>query len=112
MVSKKKSYNFPVPLISGLYPPMRKNNSLSVFPGSMASGKVSSRSKNDPLSVSNDKFEVGTSNENRYRTSARPSHRDRREYFTFIHVVKVLHFEIGLGRGTAPGTRRDFKLIV
>ena len=46
-----------------LGPPRRRNNCASVFIGSIASQKVSKRSKNDLLSASTDKFEVGRCHE-------------------------------------------------
>ena len=52
-----------MPVISMLGPPRRRNNCASVFLGSIASQKVSKRSKNDLLSASNDKFEVGRCHE-------------------------------------------------
>ena len=60
---EKKGYFFLVPCILMWGSPRRKNNSISVFPRSMTSEKVSNRSKNDLLSVPNDKFEVGRCHE-------------------------------------------------
>ena len=65
---------------------MRKNNRLSVFPGSMVSGKVSSRSKNDPLCASNDKFEVAT----RTRSGAAPHTDLEVKYFHNVDESEVL----------------------
>ena len=56
----KKTYIFPMPLILGLCPPMRKNNATSVFVASMAPEIGSNRSRKVVLGASDDAFEVGT----------------------------------------------------
>ena len=54
----KKRLFFLVPVISLLGSPRRRNKCASVFIGSIASQKVSKRSKHDLRGASNDKFEV------------------------------------------------------
>ena len=70
-----------------LGPPRRRKNYASVFIGPIASQKVSRRSKNDLLSASNDKFEVGRCHE-----KVDPSQTDLQvKYFYTADEVKYFY---------------------
>ena len=105
---EKIPYIFPVPLILGLYLSMRKTIVLSVFVRSVASKKMSNRSRNDHLGAPNDAVEVATCQQK----VVPPQTDHEEEYFRFRRALGMAgHPQASWSRrGGGTGFRLTFQL--